>query len=96
MHSHLMEVLEIDSFKKTRLELVFKAANDRRNLPSFLNAVKNLGNLVFLIHIWEYNKIIGAFISSPIEGEGIISDANAYLFSVTNCRRFSCKHAKCI
>jgi hypothetical protein len=91
-----MEVLEIDSFKKTQLNLVFRAEGGRKNLPSFLNAVKHLNNLLFLIHIWEYNKIIGAFVSVPIEGEGMISDPNAYLFSVTNCRRFSCKHPKCI
>jgi hypothetical protein len=68
MHSHLMEVLEIDSFHKTRLELVFRAVSGRKNLPAFLNATKNLDNLLFLIHIWKYNKIIGAFISVPIYG----------------------------
>jgi len=91
-----MEVLELDSFKKTQLELLFRAAKNKNNFPDFLKAVAHAENLLFLIHIWESDKIIGAYLSTPVESEGMLSDPNAYIFSVTGCRKFPCKQAKCI
>lgn len=41
MYIHLMEVLEIDSFKKTQLELLFRAAKGRDNLAQFLKSVSH-------------------------------------------------------
>ena len=75
---------------------MFRASKSQNNFPAFLKAVAHTENLLFLIHIWESDKIIGAYVSTPIEGEGIISDPNAYIFSVTGCRKFPCKHTKCI
>ncbi len=61
-----------------------------------MEGVKNASNLLILMEILEIEKTIGAHITVPIKGPGIVNDSSAYIFSVDHCRKFKAKKPKCI